>query len=218
MLVDKRIDRNDIAGSAGTLPAKSLEKPKGWYSRGYIPHFDVPEILQFITFRLHDSVPEEKIQEWKLELKSLPSKERENKLRSQILKYIDNGAGACYLKDPRVASLVEEMLFHDDGERYRLLNWVVMPNHVHVLIEMKQVSLERILHTWKSLSANRANKILQRQGEFWYRDFYDRYIRDNDHWSNVLNYIEGNPVKARLCAYSKDWRWSSAWRREHESA
>ncbi len=207
---------NDIAWTAGVPPAEYTEPPKGWYSRGYIPHFDAPEILQFITFRLHDSMPGKIMESWKQELSIQPKQKRENELRSRILKYVDQGEGQCYLKHPKVSELMEDALIHGDGQRYSLLSWVVMPNHVHVLIEVNgQASLSSIVQTWKSFVAHQANQVLDRQGAFWYREYYDRFIRDREHYLNVISYIHHNPVKAGLCASPENWRWSSAWRLGH---
>jgi REP element-mobilizing transposase RayT len=204
---------NEIAGSACTLPAGSAEQPKGRYSRGYIPHFDAPELLQFVTFRLHDSMPDEKIKAWQYELRTQPKQKRESELRSRILKYIDNAEGDCYLRDERIAKLVEDTLFHRDGEHYRLLAWVIMPNHVHILIETRpEHRLSDLIHSWKSYTGTMANRLLDRTGAFWYREYYDRFIRDKDHYDNVVAYIHHNPVKSKLCESPENWRWSSAWR------
>jgi len=90
----------------------------------------------------------------------------------------------------------------------------VMPNHVHSLIEMvKGYSLGGILHSWKSYTAKKANWILGRSGQFWDEDYYDRYIRDDDHLRIAIGYIEQNPVKSRLVTDATQWKYSSARRR-----
>ena len=141
---------------------QEIEK-RGWYSRGYLPHRDECELTQFVTFRLFDSVPQKLIEIWRDELKYLPTNEAESQLRSRILKHIDLGAGNCFLRNAEVAALVQNALtfFHD--VRYDLLEWVVMPNHVHVVIQPRpEWSLEGILHSWKSFTAKEANKLLDR--------------------------------------------------------
>jgi REP element-mobilizing transposase RayT len=72
------------------------------------------------------------------------------------------------------------------------------------------VSLSGIIHSWKSFTSKRGNAILGRQGAFWFREYYDRKIRDEEHFKNAVVYIHNNPVKARLCGVSTDWRFSSA--------
>lgn len=192
----------------------------GWYSRGYLPHFDQHGLCQSINFRLYDSVPIEVIVKWREELEhqytKLPNKnidaEIEASLRHRIVEYEDAGHGKCWLRDSRIAVLVENALLHFDGQRYRLLAWCIMPNHVHTLIEtMPKYSLSQILHTWKSFTALQANRSLVRTGIFWAREYYDRFIRNDRHFTDVLNYIEQNPVKAGLVKNAADWKFSSAY-------
>jgi REP element-mobilizing transposase RayT len=185
-------------------------QPIGWHSRGYLPHFDAGEVFQTITFRLHDSMPQNLLERWRREL-ALESEDFEDRLRYKIEAYLDRGAGDCYLADKRIASLVQSALLHFDGERYRLSAWVIMPNHVHVLAApCLGFSLSSITHSWKSYTAQQANKILMRTGSFWFEDYFDRYIRNAKHYENAISYIEGNPVRAGLCKSSRDWEFSSA--------
>ena len=107
--------------------------------------------------------------------------------------------------------LVENALLYFDGKRYRLFAWVVMPNHVHVLVELfEDHTLDQILHSWKSYTATEANNILGRRGQFWYREYYDRYIRNEAHFARAVEYIHNNPVAAGLVSRAEDWRFSSA--------
>ena len=106
--------------------------------------------------------------------------------------------------------MVEDNLLRFDGERYRLLSWCVMPNHVHLLIEVWQIPLAKLLHGWKSYTAKQANGLLGRTAPFWQTEYFDRYVRDEPHFQRVVRYIENNPVKARLCANPAEWRWGSA--------
>ena len=86
-----------------------------------------------------------------------------------------------------------------------------MPNHVHVLATpLRNYTLSSILHTWKSFTAHQANKLLGRRGTFWMVEYFDRAIRNERHFANVVEYIEHNPVKAGLCDHPMDWKWSSA--------
>lgn len=194
--------------------------PRGWHSRGYLPHFNGEAVTQFITFRLADSLPLHVLEGWKQELaqQTLPEPERQLELQRRIERYLDQGAGARHLQETRVAALVERSLYHFDGERYRLLSWVIMPNHVHLLLTPHaEHSLTEIVRSLKSYTAHEANKLLKRTGKFWFEDYFDRYIRDADHYAAVVRYIENNPVKAGLCSAPEDWRYGSAWWR-HRSA
>ena len=185
-------------------------EPIGWHSRGYLPHFDAGEVFQSITFRLHDSMPQNLIERWKLVL-AHECEGLEDKLRYRIEAYLDRGLGVCYLSDPRVGSLVQSALLHFDGDRYRLSAWVVMPNHVHVLAApLPTHSLSGIMHSIKSYTSQEANKVLTRKGKFWFEDYFDRYIRNAQHFENAVSYIESNPVRAGLCSLPWEWRLSSA--------
>ena len=123
---------------------------KGWYSRGYLPHFDHPGLIQGITFRLWDSLPAHVVASLVEDLQETDDSAK----RARVEAYLNAGHGACYLRDPRTAHLVEDALLYFDGERYRLIAWVIMPNHVHTLIEMIEgYPLHRIVHSWKSYTA-----------------------------------------------------------------
>jgi putative transposase len=191
-----------------------LSDSPGWRSRGYLPHFDQPDLLQSITIRLYDAVPKHLIENWKTKLfwteKISPNDPRRAALRKQIGKYEDDGHGACWLEDDRIAAMVESSLLKFDESRYRLLAWCVMPNHVHSIIEIwDDFPLNKVLHSWKSYTAHEANKVLNRSGEFWFKEYYDRYMRDAEHFSDTVEYIEQNPVTAQLVTKKEQWKWSS---------
>lgn len=94
---------------------------------------------------------------------------------------------------------------------YILLAWVIMPNHVHLLLRpLAGKPLDKIIHSLKSFTAHEANKMMNRQGKFWMREYFDRYIRDFDHLRKAISYIERNPVKAGLCEKAEDWEFGSA--------
>ena len=185
-----------------------------WYSRGYLPHMDAPEAFQTISFRLSDSVPKALLDAWRTQnaIGGPPASRKEKaRLRRLIADYEDRGFGACQLRDPRVAELVQAALHFHDGKSYRLLEWCVMPNHVHVLIQQRAgAPLGRVVGSWKTYTAKRANALLGRHGRFWMPDYFDRYIRSADHFDRASHYIRHNPVAAGLCKKPEDWPWSSA--------
>jgi putative DNA methylase len=179
-----------------------------WYSRGYLPHFDTEE-PQLITFRLVDSLPHHVLAAIAESEQSVPTSEDKMERFGQIEQYLDRGHGAKWLQQPEIASLVQDVLLHFDGPRYRLHAWTVMPNHVHVLLTATD-RLDAIVHSWKSWSAHEANRILGRKGPFWQREYFDRVIRDEEHFRNCVRYVEANPSKARLCLRPQDWKFGSA--------
>ncbi|MGD9614476.1 MAG: transposase [Alphaproteobacteria bacterium] len=203
--------------TAGVSPASGeaklrLSRPEaggpkadvGLRSRGYLPHVDAPNLVQRVVFRLADSLPAA----IRAEIGSRPADERITALDAAL----DRGFGRRDLNNPVIAELVQTALLHFDPVRYRLLAWCVMPNHVHTLLQtMPEYSLDRIIHSWKSYTANRANRLLRRRGTFWAREYFDRFMRDEEHLSRTAAYIEANPVNAGLCTNISDWQFSSAW-------
>jgi len=185
-----------------------------WRSRGYHPHIDGASLIQHITFRLADSLPASLIQQWKAELGITQTRPPEDKslieLRQRVEKYEDSGYGACHLLNADIARIVQDALLHFDGERYRLIEWCVMPNHVHVLIQTKpEYPLSGVVQSWKSFTAKKANGVLGTSGEFWQYDYYDRFIRNEEHLGHVRTYIQMNPVKAGLVDQAERWQWGS---------
>jgi putative DNA methylase len=157
-------------------------------------------------------MPRAVLDQWEREMEHVPEIRRDAERQRRIAAYLDAGHGACWLRDGRIAEVVENTMLHFDGERYRLVAWVVMPNHIHALAEIRDGwPLAKVVYSWKTWTAKRANEILGRSGTFWFREYHDRFIRDETHLANARSYIEENPLKAGLCAAKADWRWGSAW-------
>jgi REP element-mobilizing transposase RayT len=192
----------------------NVGSPKGWYSRGRLPHYDGGKIAQFITFRLFDSLPKAILKQFEAEL---AVRDVENMARETLIlidRYLDRGVGSCFLKRFEIAELVKGTLLHHAGTKYDLVSWVIMPNHVHLLVRpLEGHELYEIIHSIKSYTAKEANKMLGRTGNFWMREYFDRYIRDFEHFAKTVRYIEQNPVKAGLCESAEEWRFSSAFQK-----
>jgi len=196
---------------ASTAALPNMKPPKGWHSRGYLPHFDGGTIPQSVTFRLADALPKVVVDRWENELATMPEARASAERRQRIEQYLDSGAGQCWLSRPQIAETVENALLFFDRQRYGLEAWVIMPNHVHALFTpMADHTFSEILHSWKSYTSNEANRLLARSGEFWYPDYYDRFIRDAQHFARAIEYIEMNPVAAGLCLRPEDWPYGSA--------
>ncbi len=192
---------------------------KGWHSRGYLPHFDGLDVVQFITIRLFDSVPDEAIEKWKAEHNWSENTDGDTERTEQLIRFIDHyndqGHGSCYLRIPEVASLIRDSLRFHDETRYQLIAWCVMPNHVHVLLKpLTGYAISKIVQSWKSFTAHRANKLLKRAGRFWMPDYFDRYIRTDEQYYSTIEYIHYNPVAVGLVGLPEEWEWSSACRGE----
>ena len=203
----------------GDAPGSVPGAPRGWYSRGYLPHYNNTRTIQSVTFRLADSLPQSKLRELEEELEeelaNVAPTRMDAERRKRIEAWLDVGAGCCALRHPALAGLMQGTLLKWDGNRYRLFAWCVMPNHVHVLMETI-APLSKIVQSWKSFTGRWA---LEKNAELglgvpgealWIREYWDRYIRDGDHFDNARAYIEKNPVAAGLCKHASEWPWSSA--------
>ena len=196
--------------------------------RGYLPHLEHPNSTYFVTFRLIGSIPHKVVESWKAERKEIReeaerhgrplSKHEQTRLKrlfsARTEKYLDQLYGECWLKNPVIAEIVLNALKYFDGTRYRLHAWCVMPNHVHVVFTTLPTGAELqshlipILHSWKSYTAHRANKVLRRVGPFWQDEYYDRLIRSDNELAHYIHYTLQNPVKANLSEDWKEWAWS----------
>ena len=114
----------------------------------------------------------------------------------------------------RIAALVAGAIRHFDQDRYDLLAFCIMPNHVHLVLTPlskdtgEHWSLARILHSIKGYSANRANRILGRSGAFWQHESYDHYARDTGELERIIAYVVQNPAKAGLTDEWTAWPWT----------
>jgi putative transposase len=202
----------------GSSPQPDTSPHRGWYSRGYLPHHDQPSLLQAITYRLADSLPAEVLSRFDAEVRRLPTARQEAERRRRIDAWLDSGHGCCALRRPEAALCVVENWRHFDGTRYDLIAWVVMPNHVHVLIRVYEgIALGAIVQSWKSYTGRRIRAMMaadaggQVAHGVWMREYWDRFIRDEGHFHATVEYIHHNPVKAGLVSRAEAWPWSSAY-------
>ena len=183
---------------------------RGWHQRGYLPHFDAPGVTQFVTFMLVDSFPINRRVEWEPILKEPDGSPKRRKLEARL----DRGHGESWLRKPEVATTVEEVLLDKESRDFELQAWVVMPNHVHVVVDVWEVPLSNLVNSWKGKSSRLANLTLGRRGPFWQEDYFDTVIRSEEHLKKAKRYAENNPTKAAFVKDPGAWRWSSARRRD----
>jgi REP element-mobilizing transposase RayT len=168
-----------------------------WRSRGYLPHFDAEDVQQHIIIGLADAISYEII-------------ESDTVKRLWLFdEALDRDAGECVLATPRCASIVQNELLHHDGDRYRLLAWCVMPNHVHIVADRVQ-DLPGTVRRWKTWTTRQINAVVGREGGLWKREYFERFARSEHHLQTMIHYVEQNPVVAGLVATASDWEWSSA--------
>lgn len=165
-----------------------------------LPHWQQGEVMQFVTFRLADSMPRILLQRWKDELAAWKTlhpvpwtheieQEYHARFTWKLEHWLDEGHGSCILADPENRSALEQTLMHDEGIRTIHHAWVIMPNHVHLLFS-PQASLEKLMQSWKGISARRIG-----QGGIWQKNYRDTLIRDTGHFANAVRYIRRNPAK-----------------------
>ncbi len=194
----------------------------GWHQRGYLPHCDFPALIQFVTFRLADSMPASRRGEWEHLLKIEDDREKRVKLEE----HLDRGIGECHLRDVRIAKVTEDALLHFHNKRYELLAWCVMPNHVHVLVHVWGYPLWKMVQNWKIRVENQRRRVLfvERRAPSrlvavagcnlpgrcpalqWQREYWDTFMRDEAQEKIAIRYIENNPMKAGLST-TKEQQW-----------
>lgn len=160
---------------------------KGWYTRGYLPHWDAGEHAQFLTWRLHDALPAEAIERMKEGLAELDEPNRKKQLAQAIEAYCDQGHGSCVLNRPVAARAAQLAFFSGHMKTYVLHARVVMPNHAHVLVTpVNGASLADVVQKLKGGYSHAVNKALGRTGRLWQPDYHDRLIRDEEHFAGVI--------------------------------
>jgi putative transposase len=181
------------------------------YAR-HLPHWRQDRVTYFATFRLADSLPQSRLRElaalraeW--ERKNAPPRSNSQweafiRLRNErVERWLDEGQGSCVLREPFAAECLERKLRHFDGQQYDLCAFVVMPNHVHLLVRPysdRTHPLERIEQGWKAYSAREINAARGTCGPLWQQESFDRIVRDEEHLLRCIQYIGSNPARAGL--------------------
>jgi len=187
-----------------------------------LPHWAQPGTIAFITFRTYDSMPAHVIRQWlsertdwlhghgvdaaasnwKEQFKQLSvnlRKEFHRRFSQRWHEELDSCHGQCVLGQTEFAQVVAASLEHFDGDRYELTNYIVMPNHVHLLAAFPDppAMLDQC-ESWKHFTATRINRQLNRKGRFWQHDGFDHLVRSVEQFEYLREYIARNPIKARL--------------------
>ena len=189
-----------------------------------LPHWSQNGTVVFITWRTDDSIPKAVLQawldernlwlrghgiepterNWKLAIQRLPPQvmlEYHAHFTTRWHQELDSGHGACVLRLPELGALVAASLRHFDGDRYELLDCVVMPNHIHLLATFPdQAAMVTQCASWKHFTAAQINRRLGTNGRFWQQDAFDHLVRHEAQFQRFRKYIAENPIKARLRA------------------
>ncbi|HQJ47049.1 MAG TPA: transposase [Ignavibacteriaceae bacterium] len=180
------------------------------FHRRNLPHLYFNDGIYFITARLVNSIPLEK-----LELLKKMNRENVNEKDKRLFKkydaLIDSGEfGENYLNIKPCAEIVKNCLHYPDGKDYKLICYCIMPNHFHLVFELLENNkgISKILQSIKRKAARECNKILNRKGKFWQDESFDRWVRDNKELYFVIRYVLLNPVKAGLVENLSEWEYT----------
>ena len=169
-----------------------------------LPHWRQDGTTYFVTFRAADSLPQEKLQQWLTEREQWlrenpePHSDAQRREYSELFParfhyWLDQNYGTCVLGQTELRQIVENALRYFDGQRYRIHDEVVMPNHVHVVVApFGEHLLSSIIHSWKSFTSNRINVVLGRRGAFWQKESFDHIVRSAESLQKFREYIEAN--------------------------
>ena len=179
-------------------------------ARNRLPHLTQPEATYFLTFRLADALPMmiqnlrhaqfEAWLKWHPKPWSEEVEQEYHRLYSkEIEECLDKGYGRCCLRSAELSAVVSATLLHEETKTVEQHFFVIMPNHVHVLFSLSgTVELSTLVKTWKGTSARHINQLTGATGALWQKDYFDRMIRDDEHFWRCVCYIRSNPARANL--------------------
>ena len=179
--------------------------PVGFLRGGKLPHWRQDGVTYFVTWRTADSLPKARVDEWFAErdewLKKNPEpwtpkveEEYYRRFPDRWEKWLDECQGEGLLARPELREIIEDVLRHDDSVKYRLKDFVIAPNHVHVLVTPSgKDTLSDVVQEWKSVSSHRINKALARKGEFWQKEYFDHIVRSPEQLAKFKSYIQSHP-------------------------
>jgi type I restriction enzyme R subunit len=206
------------------FPIRTFD-PKDEYfvvERRDLPHWTQAGTVAFITWRTWDSIPKPVYIEWlriragwlrkhgidpddKQWRERLTALDRSDQFQFRELlaerweASLDECHGACVLRQPELAKIVADSLLHFDGDRYVVTDYVVMPNHVHLLAAFPTPeTMLKQCDSWKHFTATQINRLLNRKGRFWEVDDFDHLVRGDAQFEYYRQYIAENPTRARL--------------------
>ena len=185
------------------------------------PHWSQAGAVVFITFRTHDSIPREVLQRWEREkqewlrrrghdaaehwsvvLPRLTEKDRadfQKEFRRCREEFLDTCHGRCLLRRRELAQIVADSLLYFDGQRYRMGDFIVMPNHAHLLAAFAAAeAMKAECDSWLHYTAIQINKAIEEKGKFWQQEPFDHLVRSAEQYDYLRRYIADNPHKAGL--------------------
>jgi REP element-mobilizing transposase RayT len=187
--------------------------------RGRLPHWEVVDGRYFITIHLVGAIPQEgqdRITALARKDDELPVHDSESWLRLQRLIYaemerwLDRAEYTAYLQHPRVAQILIDAIRFRQGKTWNVLEYVVMPSHLHLFLELLVEDLKTSLERFKRWTGHQAAKLLELEGKrFWQDEWFDHWSRSDEQDERIIEYIRQNPVKAKLVERHQDWPYGS---------
>jgi REP element-mobilizing transposase RayT len=186
-----------------------------------LPHWHGEGSIYWLTFRLADSLPAKKLSKWKrhrdIWCRMHPRPWSDEEWREyqrcfglRLEQWLDAGFGACVLRHSVVRAEVVRSITHFHEQRYRIHHGVVMPNHVHLLIEpFPGHQLSEVMKGMKGGSSRRCNQILGARGRFWMAESFDHIVRSRAEYDHYVRYIEDNPIRSHL-GPDEFWLWDGS--------
>ncbi len=209
--------------SASSLPFRFFDPEEDYLvTARHLPHWAQAGTVSFITWRTWDSMPRHVIEawladrnawlirnrinpdapDWEARVERLPRKEQlafRNRIAARWQDHLDDCHGACVLRRPELGGIVANSLKHFDGDRYTLCDFVVMPNHVHLLVVFPDSeAMVKQCYSWKHFTGVQLNRALDRRGAFWETDSFDHLVRSVEQFEYLRQYVAENPKRARL--------------------
>ena len=187
------------------------------FYRRRLPHWEVVNGRYFITLRLHGSLPsgvEEEIQALLIRFKNADERNK-SALQRQIFRSMEEGMDRattnCHLRDPKIAEIVQDAIVHRHRSGvWKVIEFVIMPNHLHLFIAQPSMSLGNIMESFKAWTAKQALSHMENAGNgFWQREWFDHWSRSGMEDEKIINYIRNNPVKAGMVKHYTDWPYGS---------
>lgn len=205
------------------------------YYRRHLPHYQPAEAVFFVTFRLAESLPKKVLKVFidnPMEKERLFRKGMHGRCRGELpKKYVDGYTaflkkaknGPHWLNDPAIAGLVAKEIHDMDDKLYSLIAFTIMPNHVHMVVDLRgfepkpdlrgvtqnnRFRLTCILRLLKGRTSLGANLLLGRSGSFWHHESYDHVVRNGDELRRIIDYVLYNAVVAGLAKSPEEWKWS----------
>ena len=186
------------------------------FYRKRLPHWIVDDATYFVTICLKGAIPEKAAWQIRSESERLHNLEgqglllQKKRILIEVEEWLDQASPSCNLAQPAVFSELQQAIdYREEQETWRMVEYVVMPSHIHLFFQVMKGELHDILTDFKHWTAVKINRILGRSGQLWMREWFDHWARSAEQAEKIIRYIIDNPVKAGLVKSAEQWPYSS---------